>query len=437
MRWFKKTIPWRGEVVFRGSLQPRAADFEYLEKHRIRIRPGNGDPEFLWSLTLEHPDWGTATLQCPRETHRIDPAILDHDWLLSETERQEARLGESTVLLGMPSAKGHMLRDRKLALRFMRAIMGDDGVLGLDCLGWRTWTRTGLDEELAHDADLDVEAIHSLHWVKTESGEEAGWLHSHGLAEIGGFDFDILRPAKELATSACDALRAIAFAILEERVSTSTTRFSLAMPGGDVQFVDVDRFNALASAADRALRTADDPAHSRKRAVLCDPAGGFFSRFSRKVRPSSYLAGPIDDRAVICFSGSATDLMAERARKTYPVLRALLDELAEFEFPVVAKIGYPTDHRTGPDDREHLWFSIHRCFDDKIDATLENSPLDIAGMNAGDRAEHPVELLTDWIIMTPFGQINPRSMVVVRKIREHREELRAIMAEYRRQSSKA
>src|SRR5207248_2514776 len=78
-----------------------------------------------------------------------------------------------------------------------------------------------LDDELCHDADLDIESLYTLHAVTgDEAGDEAViWLHSHGLAEIGLFDFDVLRPSEDLLGRGRDALRAVAFAILDGAVS--------------------------------------------------------------------------------------------------------------------------------------------------------------------------------------------------------------------------
>ena len=41
-------------------------------------------------------------------------------------------------------------------------------------------------------------------------------------------------------------------------------------------------------------------------------------------------------------------------------------------------------------------------------------------MKAGDRALRPVGLLSDWSVMTPVGQITPRSLELAHTLREVR-----------------
>ena len=48
-------------------------------------------------------------------------------------------------------------------------------------------------------------------------------------------------------------------------------------------------------------------------------------------------------------------------------------------------------------------------------------------LRVNERAMRPVDLLTDWVITTPAGQITPRSDVTSRRLREHADELREAM----------
>lgn len=101
-------------------------------------------------------------------------------------------------------------------------------------------------------------------------------------------------------------------------------------------------------------------------------------------------------------------------------------EFAEFEVVTIAKLGYPT--RDG--GKEHLWFEVHGFGDDTLDATLANRPFTV-DLREGERAERPTDLLTDWMLMTPAGNVTPRSLSAARKLREHADEIRASMAEAR------
>jgi hypothetical protein len=81
--------------------------------------------------------------------------------------------------------------------------------------------------------------------------------------------------------------------------------------------------------------------------------------------------------------------------------------------------------------REHLWFELHGIDGDELDATLVNRPFK-ADVRMNERAMRPLELLTDWVITTPAGQITPRSDVTSRRLREHADELREAMRKAKR-----
>ena len=52
-------------------------------------------------------------------------------------------------------------------------------------------------------------------------------------------------------------------------------------------------------------------------------------------------------------------------------------------------------------------------------------------MNAGDRARHPLSWLTDWTLVTPIGQLTPRSLELARVLRAHRPEILEALEESR------
>ncbi len=354
-------------------------------------------------------------------------AVLDYDTSLTPQEREDGHSAGVMIGLHMQQTKGHILRDRKNFLRFARTIMGDDGVLVDDATAQRFWSRARLDDELCHDADLDVTDVFSVHAV---GDEEPTWVHTHGLAEAGAFDFDILEPSPDLAGVGHDALRALAFAILEGGLQPNTERHPFGGLTKRIRMVAIDRFNREADELLRALRSADED-HNKRRSVVCEPIARFWlpSRRRKGIQPSRFLSKPMGDNTVFPFSVAATELMAERARGTWSVFRSLFEEFAELELPCIVKLGYATDGG-GPDDREHLWFTVHQAGIDTVDATLVSKPLFIAAMKRGQRGVHSVDHLTDWTILVPGGMITPRDMTAVRCVRDNIDAWREVMADY-------
>lgn len=432
--WRNKKTACAGSVLFRGRLAPRAQEFAHLEQRGFKVWNMEPGPAANWALRLSHPKWGQADVVCLRDCPRPPRHLIDFDPSLTKQERDQAHLGESTVSVILEGERQDVLRDRKTLLRFLRAVMGGDGMVAVDHTAQRFWPREALDDELCHDADLDIESLYTLHAITDDHDDnKVVWLHSHGLAEIGLFDFDVLEPSEDLLGRGRDALRVIAFAILEGSVDRNTPRFTLMRPGGDVRFVDVRDFSRRAGRAANALRIGADDEHGRDRAVLCDPVTGLFGRLFGRVTPSRLLSQPAPDEMTVPFSTAASNLMSERALGTYLQLQQLAGEFAEFEFPVIVKLGYRIDGG-GPDDREHLWFAAHELGDVRIDATLESAPFSISRMKKGQRGGHLMELLTDWAILTPLGTITPRYTVPARQIRGSREEFRVLMNQARQHS---
>lgn len=420
---FKKDTPSVGSVLYRGNLHPRPEEYSFLERSGIKIRPGKAGAEAHWSLHLEHADWGTADLIALKDAPAPPRTMIEYSFSLTPAEKAEASAGGHIVTLHAPAARKNVLRDRKNFLRFARAVMADDGLVVIDHVTQILWSRAMLDDELVHDADLDIEGVYCLHAVTPdEDPERVQWLHTHGLAELGAFDFDILNPADELFAGAIDGIRALAFAVVEGELQRSTPRFTLARPGGDIRMVPVEEFNKKAPPGQRMLRDAGDTVHNPPgppRAVVCDPVGLVGGLLGAQVRMSRFLSRPLQENSVFAFSNAASDLMAERARATIGVFQRLRQEFADLDLPALVKLGIVVDGG-GPSDKEHLWFQVHGVTRTEIDGTLVNQPFGVSRLKAGQRTTQPLELLSDWTVLTPAGPINARSMRAARFVREHR-----------------
>jgi hypothetical protein len=439
--WRNRSVDLIGSVLFRGTMPPRADDFQYLATHGVRLEAVDPQNEHLaWCLNAHHDAWGDAEIFSPRTMAPPPRALIAFDRNLTSDEQETAAAGRSQVLVRCRGSKRDVLRDRKTLLRWLGAVMADDGVVAVDHLAQRMWSRAALDDELSHDADVDIVALYTLHVVGDGDSDDddddddedapADWLHTHGLAEIGFFDFDILKPSNDLGNVTADALRAIAFAIVEGQVTKTTPRWQLCYPKGDIRFVEVAEFNRRADPDLKRLRGPDpdrDENHNHDRAILCEPSGKLLGRWFDRIKPSRFLSGALDEEGMFQLSPAASELSEARAKHTYPLLRELTHELKEFDLPVLAKIGYEIDGAS-EGEREYLWFMVHELFDNAIDGTLANEPFHIARMKEGQRGMHNIDALNDWAIFTPIGTINPRNTQPAREIRAHPAEFREAMA---------
>lgn len=429
--WFRKDLTCVGSVLFRGPLAPRPEELAGLEAQGVAATPIDPGPDHLWKLELRHRQWGRAELLCPRAAVLPPRDLIDWDPRLSKQEKEQIGAYGSSVWVKAEPRAHDVLRDRKVLLRFLNAVMGAHGLFAMDHQAQACWSRSALEDELGHDAALDISSLFTMH-VIGDDGQNAFWLHSHGLMEIGFSDFDLVEPHPSSYGRGYDSLRALAFAIVEGRLSTDGGPLDLVRPGGSIQLVSARRFLARAPEGQWGRwRESVDDEHLDGHAIVCDPAGrSWFGFGGKKLSPSRFYAREFPDEGVIQFSNEASELMGERARNTYPAFRALLEELAEFSLPALVKLGYVVDGG-GEKDREHLWFEVHACRQQEIEATLVNRPFHIERLRPGDRAVHPVDLISDWTIMSPFGSITPAFGMALREVRSRPQELRRILAEAR------
>jgi uncharacterized protein YegJ (DUF2314 family) len=421
--FLRRDVPAVGLVFYPGAVLPPPESVPGLSTPVTWQRTGPARDQ-VWAVKATHPKWGSADIGAERTRPPFPDVLIDHTLALSADEKARARTGESAISIKVAGQKDNVLRDRKRLLFWLGALMEADGVVAFDTEATLLWSRAMLDDELAHDADLDIEALYVIHAVRNESdGARTTWLHTHGLEGLGAFDVDVLRPSREFVNACADPIRALAFAALEGAISPSTDSFMLTSPTGEIRLVPADRFQAEAAPEHRQLRDAD-AAHSGRRAVVCDPAAGLFSRWRKRPTPSRFLSTVVEPAGVMPFSTPATELMADRARQTLQVFEALRHEFASLKLPCVVKLGYHVAGG-GPNDREHLWFEVHGVSGSKIDATLANTPHDVPSLQAGQRGEHDVERLTDWMILSPEGTMTPRNLSAARRLRVTRDEWQA------------
>jgi uncharacterized protein YegJ (DUF2314 family) len=430
---FRSEKPALGLVYFRAVPEEREIR-ERLEAAGIEVRPSDKrrSPEY-WALALSHSEQGQGLVALDPNAPPIGE-FIQFSRGLTDRERAEARCGVVQALVVVPAERKHVLRDRKRLLWFMRRLLGEDGSVAVDLASGMPWSRASLDDELAHDAELDVEALYVFHAVQ-ESDDRVSWLHTHGLAELGGFDIDVLRPDQWVIRNANDPLRALAFAMLQGKIKPSTDSFPLLLPNGFISLVPAREFMSRASPADRRLREmgpeSGDP-HEADRSVVCEPRRGGFLR-SSKPEPFKLLSSA-DDNTLIAFDDESTELMAERARGTAGIFRSLVAEFVGWPVTPMVKLGFPASQSGS---NEHLWFQVHSVGAETVDCTLVNDPFDVLSLRNGQRANQPLSRLTDWTILSPAGDMTPRSLLAARRLRELPEEARIeIMALAEKQGGK-
>ena len=443
--WLEKDIPVAASVLFRGTWPCTKEGFYSLREQGIEVSERETPENGMWAIKLRHPQWGEAVVMCLRDFPLPPEDMIDWDANLTDEEKDEFKAAGNAVSVVVNSRRNHLLRDRKHALFFINAVVGEEGVGALDHLSQRLWSRAALQGETAHNADADVQSLFTIHFVASggsaeekdeeavdllaEEGEEKPerrWLHTHGLSEIGLFDFDILNPSDSALNPGVDVVRAVAYAILEGKLKQGGS-MELFSNSGQILAAPAKEFMAKAAPEWSSIR--DDPGgdHLEDRVVLCDaPQSRWFGRIPTQIRPAKCLRESFPDEAMVYYSDSVSALMAERARATYDLFRQLRSEVGEFEddIPCLVKIAYTVDDSKKGGEREHLWFQAHEARETEIDGTLKNQPSAIKRLKEGERGVHSIESMSDWQIMTPAGPINPRETVAAPMLRRALEQMR-------------
>jgi hypothetical protein len=419
---FRGANPATG-IVYYADAAPPVESFVYLLSTGAEIVPVDDPGEKAeWAFALRHPAFGGAKVWQPNTLPDVGD-FLQFGHGLTPAERAGAEAPGGAVMVMVPTAYKGILRERKRLLRFLQLLMSEKAVLAVDVGSGLPWSRAGLDAELAHDAPLDPASLYVYHTVKGGDGR-ASWIHTHGLAEFGGFDLDILRPDEFVEREADDFLRALTFAMLEGKIEQKTESFQLAVQDECVSLVPAREFMHNASAEDRALReTGGQPGvpHQARRAVVCDPVHGELSAANRP-QPSSFLAERADAGMRFAWTDAADDLMAARAKKTRLVLGSVLEEFASLPLTAKARLSFPRPTSATP---EQLWFQVHSMHCDSVDCTVDSTlldePSDVVDMHRGLRAVQSLSRLSDWLVTTPAGTVTPRSTRPIRVLRETRD----------------
>jgi hypothetical protein len=410
-----RAAPLRGLVCYRGPIPPPIEHVLALAAGAIDAsRHGPTDPPSQWAVGLTHPQWGEAVVSMPGGDVVL---ALERDIFggsaLTERERDLATATERLLEVTVTTPERRVLRGRKHLLRWLHLLMSLGGLFALDSDSGVLWSPAMLEDELAHDADLDIASLFTLHAVPcAEQPDDVCWLHTHGLDGLGAFDFDILRPSRAVWTMGARATRALAFAAIEGETTPSTARFALGLPDGDVAFVPAEIFQRTAAAEDAALRTPDAQ-HGGRRAVVCDPRGRLASMW-RTPRPSRFLS-TAGDGALYTFSQASGIVVADRARATLPVFRRLIDEFAGTGLSPLASVLQPVVDAGGA---TQAWIEVTAFDGNAMHGVPWLGKRVAGGPTAGDQREIPLDQILDWAIGSPVGLIAPHDMSPARRLRE-------------------
>lgn len=411
-------------ILFRESVPPSPELLKSLNPVEIE--------EFddgTWSAKLESVKGCYVWIRSnPKPSGSLDVDIRFSPGLSDDERNQlsQVRCGWNVLI---DPGRGPILTTRKQSLiamgKIFRTIRTGLGFYSFD--SFRVWSLAMLSDELMTTAGLDVDALYGIHPVLNPDGSR--WVHTHGLAALGGFDIDLINPSDEMLDMAQTLIRALAFAIIEGSIVIDEPEFQIAHPDGIIRMVPVREFDELVDPKFKGIRESDKN-HIENRAVVCEPKlkKSILGFGKGKLEPSKFVRGSVNERTVFAMSKTATDLISQRAQETYPLLVKLMGEFESLQLPVLAKVACRVD--SGEHD-EHIWFEVHGADANGIDATCVNQPYEVSGLKQGDRGRHGIGMITEWQMQTPIGSIAPNQLGPIRHIRKNRAQLEEMMRQHR------
>lgn len=251
--------------------------------------------------------------------------------------------------------------------------------------------------------------LYTVHAVG--DGEGPRWLHTHGLLRCGRIELDVLDvPAPEVGLM-CEFLNAVCAIMLDTGVPEPGETF-WAGHDLDIHWLPVDdglralpRVRGAGGADDR------DEVHTVMRGVLgVTRPGRLWGQ--RQLHPTIHLP-VLNNHPVLYVSDMETARRGVLAHERFARFHALFQTHGEHPaMSFLIKLGLET-----PDgSREHPWFTFHGFTAGHVDATCINQPHQLPGIYEGHRGRHPVEQMTDFVVLGPWGEGSPETIADVERI---------------------
>ena len=116
----------------------------------------------------------------------------------------------------------------------------------------------------------------------------------------------------------------------------------------------------------------------------------------------------IDNNILLFYSNSETKRMSEVAKER---IEAVYTAYKDKNNEILFKIGMPIGNKSK--DYEHIWFRLIEIKDGKYTCELTQEPYELKDIKVGDIREFSIKDITDWVIYTPKGCINPNNAYIL------------------------
>ncbi|MEZ4253475.1 MAG: DUF4026 domain-containing protein [Polyangiales bacterium] len=304
----------------------------------------------------------------------------------------EARLGVD------PLADYHALLRVTAAVAPDLVLMVDEGSSAVRFPEW-------VHETAETAAPPSPRVLYTVHAVRRNG---RAWVHTHGLVRAGAIELEMLDVPEEALSCLAPLVHAVAAQWLEQGPPCPGEKFEA---GRDLELAWAPWPKAIAKVPPVGAGGSDDrdDVHAQPAGVLFVPVKGLARTHWRC--PSS-LAPVLQNDPLLYVSQMETERMAALAKERWGLFaQCLARHVDEPDYRFLVKLGYEGEgEHVG--QREHLWAEVHEARDHVLEATVACRPR-LVSLAQGERGEHEVARVTDWLVVTPHGNVGPDDAVAL------------------------
>ena len=245
----------------------------------------------------------------------------------------------------------------------------------------------------------------TLYAIHEMEGKAGMWLHTHGLMRLGIPEIELLGLNPSDVQEGYDLIDAVVDVI-----------FGGGEP--DPDGVDHGRRGHGGAARSRSRtrsrcsrRRSSRPGASTtsRRRTIAIPASSSSSK-ERNDTPHELLERLRND-AVLFKSREETDRQRRLALERFGIFGQLFAIRRNEGWRFHAKLGFAREG--DPRVREHVWFEVRELKPGELRGVCLNEPVDGLPFHEGDEGWFKVELLTDWLVVSPEGNFDPEAAPIL------------------------
>lgn len=253
--------------------------------------------------------------------------------------------------------------------------------------------------------------LYMIHAVYDEAGNV--WLHTHGLNRCGITELEILNANQENGISYQNILSAFANYTIENKKDGFDPLKHSACIGWFSDKTSIVLTCLMWNEAITLYNNIDMGGLNDRNNDHNGFTSVIFAYDSKEdnapqIKDITKYNDKIDDNMILFYSKAETKRMSDVAKER---IGAVYNAYKSKDNQILFKVGLPIENDTS--DYEHIWFELIEIKEDIFKCKLTQEPYELKNIKIGDIREFTLKDITDWIIYTPKGSVNPNNAYIL------------------------